>query len=459
MAKLKSLLKLCNTVFPFGDFLYILQLEEYSTKRLLKWLPKFFFRRNIQVRDSLVLTKRALITLLVSVAIWLGDLGIAIYLLRNSLVLGIITVIVFLLIIPFYVLVANFLFSLYEEIPKKKIRALAAKRISANKAMKVVAIAGSYGKTTVKNFVQQLTKASFKTQMIPGNINTPVGIANWIIRNLNTDTELLIAEVDAYEVGEIARSCDMLQADIAVLTNIGDQHLERFGTKEKLAIALSEVFSHSKQQSFMITNEYTKKEIILASDRKEQLHLIYDEETVTYQNLQISLPQLSASNKTNLLFALAVAEKLGVVYTFINESLGHLELPERRQQQTTVLGYDGIDDSYNISFSTAKMAISTALNLAKEKHKKLLVITAGIPELAQENKSKNRELGKLLQESADYTIILNSDFSHEIASGFTSKEKYIVVPTLKAFLSKESQNFKNTDWYLLFQPELNDLYY
>ena len=70
MEKLKPFLILCNTVLPFADFLYILQLEEYSTKRLLHWLPRFFFRRNIQRREKLILTRKVLLILALSVGMW-----------------------------------------------------------------------------------------------------------------------------------------------------------------------------------------------------------------------------------------------------------------------------------------------------------------------------------------------------------------------------------------------------
>src|SRR3989344_952497 len=65
------MLKLFNIVFPFIDFVYILQLEEYSTRRYFGWLPRFFIRRNVEMRQRLMYTPRAVLLLFVSAVLFL----------------------------------------------------------------------------------------------------------------------------------------------------------------------------------------------------------------------------------------------------------------------------------------------------------------------------------------------------------------------------------------------------
>jgi len=458
MAKFNSFFKVFNFFLPFTDFVYILQLEEYSSKRLLHWLPRFFFRRNIQKRERLVLTARAKLTVLLSFLGW--GLGfVSGFLLINLLTVKLLHIVLSFLIIPFAVLIANSLLSLFEEIPRKRIRERAAQLVAQNISMKVIAIAGSYGKTTTKNFINQLVHYTYRTQMIPGNINTPAGIANWINANLRKDTELLIAEVDAYQIGEIARSCTVLNADIAILTNIGDQHLERFASLDDLKMALSEVFLHSKPNAVLITLDDTKQQLPLDLQNRVQAIAPPRTDQLTYGAIAVNTKALSESNRINVAFALEAAKRLQVPENIVKDTISKLELPDRRQQQTTVLGFAGIDDSYNISFSTAKAGIDTAQALAKKMNKNLLVITAGIPELSPKDKVHNKELGSLLEKSADHTIILNSVFADEVSQGFSSEMSFTRVPSLDEFISNETQNFKKEDWVLLLQPELNDLYY
>jgi UDP-N-acetylmuramyl pentapeptide synthase len=95
-----------------------------------------------------------------------------------------------------------------------------------------------------------------------------------------------------------------------------------------------------------------------------------------------------------------------------------------------VYGYDGIDDSYNISYTTATISIGRAEVYARERRKKLLVVTAGIPELSIQNQDKNERLGHLLAEKAHHTYILSSIFMEEIVHGFGKSDHFTVVKDL-----------------------------
>lgn len=431
--------------------MYILQIEEYSSRRLIRWLPRFFFRRNFQIRDCLKYTKRVKLTLSLILFLWLLSL-VAIILLMNNLFVAILLIVVWCILTPIFVLVGNTLISPYFENIKSNLRRQATAKIKGMPNLKVVAVAGSYGKTTVKNFIYQLVKYNYRTQMIPGNINTPAGIAGWVNSNLLPDTELLIAEVDAYEIGEIARSCEIVAADIAILTNIGDQHLERFGDESHLALALSEVLTRSKTSAKLLVTEETQqklKGIGIGIGDREWI-------TVTPGSTEVAL---STSNKINLQFALEVTKLLNIPERFISDTLDSLELPDRRQRLTEMYGYEAIDDSYNISFTTAQAGIAAAKIKAQKAGKKLLVLTAGIPELSRDNQDKNKELGRVLVSNADHVVILGSMFADEIVAGVGDGSKYTVVKDLNAFLTETRVKFPSEEWFLLMQPELGDLYY
>lgn len=451
MALLHNTLKIYNTFLPFFDTLYILQLEEYSNKRLLHWLPRFFFKRNIQKRERLIITKKVLILTVLSHILFLISALLLLIITRGNLYTSAALIVAHILAVPFFVFCANAIFTVVELFPKKKQLARAAQKAKRVNP-KTIVIAGSFGKTSTKNFVYQLSKSSFRTQMIPGNINTPMGIANWVLSSLLPTTELLIAEVDAYEVGEIKRSCLVIPADVALLTNIGDQHLERFKSKSELAQALSEVFSNSKPQSVKFCDKET---INLIAPYYPEIKEIRVPEPLTNANMV----SLSKSNQHNLRYAVSIAKELGVPEDILHSAVQNIELPERRQQITNLFGFEAIDDSYNISFTTATAGIKAAKELAQQKNKKLLVITAGIPELAKNEKDKNKELGVLLSSHADFTIILASMFAQEIAKGFSKMDHYAIVSTLTETIQSVLPTYNKDEWVLLLQPELNDLYY
>jgi UDP-N-acetylmuramoyl-tripeptide--D-alanyl-D-alanine ligase len=458
MESSKSLSKIFNTIFPFRDFLYILQQEEYSNKRFFVWLPRFFLRRNIEKREHIKFTQRARVTLVISVILFVLDAWYAVAHFPLSVVF------VFLL-VPLYIVVANVIVTpVYDHI-KKGIRLKARKTFeskskSPNGRTKVIAITGSYGKTTVKNFIHELLKYNYKVQMVPGNINSTMGISRWITDYFLEGNDILIVEMDAFAKGRIAKSCQILPPDIAIVTNVGDQHIERFGTRENLRDALGEVFENAKPDAHLIFPVELEAWVNQISKEENQvLHEIEINDKITYRGKTLTDVPLSESNKINLKFALEVADILDIPEDYVQDISKKLIPPDRRQKIGNIFGYEGIDDSYNISYTTAVAGIHEAKLQANARGKKLLVITAGIPELGKDDFDKNNMLGRELGMMADHTIVLNSMFAGEIQKGIGESLKYTVACDLKDAVTKLHESYPAVEWFVLQQPELTDLYY
>lgn len=395
-------MKIINIFFPYSDFLYLLQLEEYDTARYLKNLNRFFFRRNFQKRGKLVLTSRAKTTYLLSIAI-------------TVIFLVFFNILTFLL-IPIWVAVANLALSPIYDYIKQSIQKRAANYFSKNFRGKVVAIAGSYGKTTTKNYIYELVRYNYKTQMIPGNINTPTGIANWLLNNLKKNTEILIVEMDTYFVGEIKRSCKITPPDIAILTNVGDQHLERLGTKANLKQALNEVFAYAKKDAIKIENM-----------------------------------------SSNLEVALEVSRLLSIPKDIVQDTVKKLQKPDRRGNIKKMHGFVVIDQSYNISFNTAIQSLKEALTRAKLSKRSLVVITGGVPELGKENKTANTAYGKVLSKSGAEVILLQTIFQGDVLRGL--KHKPFLANGMTEAWEYVQQKYDPKKVVILMQPELSDQYY
>jgi len=393
---LKNLLKILNRIFPISDFLYILQLEEYESKRYFNRLKRFFWRRNLEKRDKLVYTTRIKIILCLALPFILITPPFT----------------------PFWIGLSNLILTPYFSFIRLKIQKRASLYFSkVNTKTKIIAVAGSFGKTTTKNYIYELVKYNYKTQMIPGNINTPTGIANWIINNFNPTIEILIVEVDTYFIGEIKRSLKITPPDIAILTNVGDQHLERFKNKSNLKKALYEVFDYSKPKATKIQNK-----------------------------------------KTNLEYALEVAKILKIPDDIIKDTVKKLKPPERRGNITKLNDFDLIDNSYNISETTGIKSVKNAKEISDRLHKKLIVMTAGIPELGDENKNGNINLGRVLGKKADVILLLQSIFSKDVEKGISKNKKIIKLEFMRDALDKLKE-FDSKKYIILMQPELNDLYY
>jgi UDP-N-acetylmuramoyl-tripeptide--D-alanyl-D-alanine ligase len=107
----------------------------------------------------------------------------------------------------------------------------------------VLAITGSNGKTTTKELVHQVLSTKFKTVATPGNFNNHIGLPLTILQT-PIDTEILILEMGDNNMGEIAALCQIGEPDSGMITNIGKDHLEGFGSFENNLRAKSELFDY-----------------------------------------------------------------------------------------------------------------------------------------------------------------------------------------------------------------------
>lgn len=441
-------------IFPFTDFLWILQKEEYENSRYAFWLQRFFFRRGFVKSERLVYTARAKATLVTAVILWLGTFYVIASVLPSFLLIVLLFAL-WCLAIPLFVLVANALLVPFMHLAHRRLEARARAQVRAHAPMKVVAIAGSFGKTTSKHFLYELIRYSKRTQMIPGTVNTTAGIAAWLKKHLAPSTELLIVEMDAYHPGEIAASCRMTPPDIAIVTNIGEQHMARFKRPERLVRAIGEVVEGAKPGAHVVADAQTLT--ALAPVRGDRSFVEVDTTHLRYDGEEIPARALSSSNRENLARVLFAAELLGIPKAFVKDSVTHLELPKRRQQVGTILGYEGIDDSYNISLSTARAGLAAGRAFADRVHKKLLVVAAGIPELGPEEQDGNVRLGEALAQAADHVAVLGSMFAPDILRGLKDAP-HTRYARYEDFLAAR-KDFPASEWVLLLEPTLPDLYY
>ncbi len=119
--------------------------------------------------------------------------------------------------------------------------------LAENPDLVIIGITGSYGKTSVKYYLQTLLQDHFNLLITPGNFNTPLGITRTVRSSLRPTHEVFLCEMGARYVGEIKEICDLVHPDHGIITSIGPQHLETFGgieqvlsTKFELADALPE---------------------------------------------------------------------------------------------------------------------------------------------------------------------------------------------------------------------------
>lgn len=445
-----------NLLFPLADFLYIYQSEEYNSIFFLSWSFKRIFKRNFQKVGNLTWTNKAKVLYAVSVLLILG-FSILVSLLSTinaRLSVFMLVIIVNSFLIPLWLVVARGLIYPVEAYLKNRQVNLAEQKLVSLKNLKIVAIAGSVGKTSTRHFLTTLLKEKriFTTQ---GNYNTLLGIASEINTKLTNDKEILIAELGEYLPGDLIRLAYFLKPQILIFTKIGSQHIEKFGNQVNLN---SEFTSLSNFPS--VKKIYLNEENILAKylENKPQIHLIRPKSYQDYSAF-IKNPHIARSNSLleNLSLAIAVSQELGIKKDGIKKRLTELIPLERRLTVKSENGITFIDDSYNISFESAK----NALDYLQKQEGRKIIITGGIVEQGKKSEEVNRKYGKLISKRADVAIVAENIFNKWIKEEIESEN-----PRVKVIVSKNPSEtpkilgrILNRGDILLIQNELPEIYW
>lgn len=289
----------------------------------------------------------------------------------------------------------------------------------------IVAITGSYGKSTTKEFVAHLLNGKYKTLSSYKNQNTVFGLGRVVLDRLEASHKFFVAEMGAYKIGEIREMTEFVRPDIAMLTGIEPQHIELFGSLENIKKAKFEIIEaldggtaivnvsgcearelHKKSREMGIqTLSYALENTLDVGIDKKSIDMLGKVLKVTnegllieinYQNKLIKLQTNLTQDYLveNLVGAILVARLLNVEWVDIKKQAHTLELPEKTTQ---IIKRDNgviIDDSYN---STPK-GFRSALKLLNNFNGEKVVLTSGIIELGDESDSIHKDLVRYMKE-------------------------------------------------------------
>ena len=251
---------------------YLLQQENYELRRFLKavWVKTLNFKSLTFRQDIVWTTKLKLVTglallllLIEQIAFvnWLGSLGWILLLVKLPFLF---------LAFCLYLSLAILILKPLDVWQKNKIinqgRTKLVEWKKSNPNNKVIAIAGSYGKSSVKNALEIVLAQKFKVLATTGNENTPIGISRMLNRGLTNEFEIVILELGEYVIGDIREMCEFFLPDIGIITGINEAHMERMGGIEntiKSIFELAESLSNNakiylNQDDERVVNNYEK---------------------------------------------------------------------------------------------------------------------------------------------------------------------------------------------------------
>ena len=322
----------------------------------------------------------------------------------------------------------------------------------------VVGICGSNGKTTTKNLIYRVLAKKYKTHCTQGNFNNHIGVPITLLE-MPQDAEVAIIELGTNSPGEIAELCSITNPNYGLITNIGKEHLEGFGTLEAVAKEESEIYHYllkNKGTAFINADDDWLSRMsrglenkILFTKADCKIETLVPTIQFSYKNVSFTSSLMGDYNLDNILTAIAIGEHLRVDLQYIRDGIAEYQ-PDNNRSQLIQKGTNTILlDAYNANPSSMQVAIS---NFAKMPQIQKVLILGDMFEMGP---FANQEHDELLQWCTQFgftkiytlgdhfsAISVNSDISTPSSMEKLGEEIKTVDYQNTAFLIKGSRGMK-----------------
>ncbi|MBQ9076124.1 MAG: UDP-N-acetylmuramoyl-tripeptide--D-alanyl-D-alanine ligase [Mogibacterium sp.] len=354
--------------------------------------------------------------------------------------------------------------------------------LRSNPDMTIIGVTGSYGKTSVKFFLQTLLQQKYSVLVTPESYNTPMGVVITIRKFMKPSHQIFICEMGARYVGEIREICDLVHPHHGIITSIGPQHLDTFGgienvkkTKFELADALPEggmlflngdneyiadyleqhggydnvTFYHSEGSG----EGYVARDIKVSNLGTEFTVIAPDGETETYQ-----MKLIGAHNVINVMGAIAVANRFGIALKDLRIPVRRLRPVQHRMEMKENGNVTIIDDAFNSNPIGSKAAVETLALFDGTR----ILITPGMVELGEEEAEYNRKFGTYAADCCDWILLVGAKHTEPIREGILSKgfpeKKCLVFDKVEDAIDYAYKIKGQGHRYILLENDLPDNY-
>lgn len=391
---------------------------------------------------------------------------------------------------PLFLVLGNMALQPYEDHVQKKLWAQAHEKLTRLKP-KVIAITGSFGKTSVKHMLGHVLKMHAPTLITPGSVNTPMGITRIIRENLDETHQYFVVEMGAYGPGSINRLCALAPPDLGIITAIGHAHYERFKTLETVADAKYElarnviekngiVIAHERTLRFPIPRAFKdaheERFVIAGESRPHDITYLKENDLHITRAVQMSegiqltlrwkdkeynfsVPLYGLHHAHNIALAFAAALSLGLPSDSIITALQSVpQIPHRLEVKKRAGGITIIDDAYNsnpVGFRCALDLLAT-LNPASRK----ILVTPGMVELGAAHEEAHHSIGQHAGKICDLALVVAPQRIPSFVAGFEATGKGAQLVPMENFAQASSwieANAQEGD-VILLENDLPDIY-
>ena len=243
--------------------------------------------------------------------------------------------------------------------------------------IQVVGITGSNGKTTTKDIVYSLLSVKAKTLKTEGNYNNHIGLP-YTLLNVTDEEKFVVLEMGMSSLGEIRRLGEISSPNYAIITNIGDSHIEFLKTRDNVFKAKTELLEFVEKENTFVCgdDEYLGKLDVNKVGFNE--NNTYKIESYEFSNKgskfildgkEYEMSLLGKHNISNTAIAIELAKKIGLTDEEIQKGLKEIKISNMRFQERKIGEDIYINDAYNASPMSMKAAIDTLNEIYNDKYK------------------------------------------------------------------------------------------
>jgi UDP-N-acetylmuramoyl-tripeptide--D-alanyl-D-alanine ligase len=348
----------------------------------------------------------------------------------------------------------------------------------------VIGVAGSYGKTSTKYFIETLLAERFMVLKTPKSFNTLMGLCRVINDDLKPEHQVFIAEMGAYRRGDVRELAELVSPHMGIITSIGPEHFERFKSMENIKATNYELIESLPKSGIAVFNNDIDECRELADRTKSlktlryglgrsqpDLRLWAEEISMNSKGLNFMIVDtegnranthaglLGRHNVLNILGAACIALEMGMSLQEIAKAIPKIkQVPHRLQLVPGAAGVTVIDDSYNSN----PIGAIEALNVLREFNAgKRVLVTPGMVELGELESKENEKLGAAAAKICDYVLLVGAKQTQPILRGLEREqfpqERLRVVKDLSEATSELQKIVRSGD-VVLFENDLPDLY-
>ncbi len=314
--------------------------------------------------------------------------------------------------------------------------------------IKIVAVTGSVGKTSVKDMIASVCSCKYYTAKTQGNFNNEIGLPLTILR-MDEKTELAVLEMGMSHRGEIRELAEIAMPQIGVVTNVGVSHIENLGSREAICDEKLDIASFFSQDCVLVLNgddELLRKKAeekrcrkVFATTSGEQgakadviiSHIESGGEIITFdvesesESATVRLSRAGRHNALNAGLALAVGKELGICLKDGALALANTKYQARRLEfRHSKTGITIIDDTYNASPDSMKAALSV---LSEKNGKRKIAVLADMLEMGTQSELYHSQIGEYAAKLGLAMLFTYGNAAKYIAAAASKNDKNMEV--------------------------------